>query len=81
MRVTPHILLRKGDVIKMPWGTTNFVEVLWLVEGYTLVEDGNNRYVLPWGFYLNCEKYFVPLMDFDGSYFHFDDDKTCDFCQ
>ncbi len=62
MRVTPHILLQKGDIIKMPWGNNGHtVEVVWLVEWYLLVEDWNNRFILSQGFYLRWKDFFTPI--------------------
>lgn len=38
-----------------------FVEVVWLVEWYLRVENNNNRFTLPRGFYLKSKDYYIPL--------------------
>lgn len=57
--------MQAGDIIKMPWGSTShIVRVVWLIEWKLLVEHYNNRFVLPFGFYLNEKDkwYFTPLI-------------------
>lgn len=61
MKVYPHVLLKRGDVIIMPWSWTNVV-VVWLIDGHLLVEDNNNRFCLPRGFYfIDDEQKFTPI--------------------
>ena len=77
MKVYPHILLRRGDIIRVPWGDVHHVViVLELIEWKLLVECYNNRFILPRGFYLKCKWYFVPLEMNNGSYFNLGDETT-----
>jgi len=80
MNVVPHILLQKKDIIKIPGGIAGLiVKVVDLIDWYLWVEHNNNRFTLPWGFYLKCEWYYIPLIHINASYFNFDNGTTYDF--
>lgn len=62
MKIYPHILLKKGDIIRIPWGVADhIVSVVGLIDWKLLVEFYSNRFAIPRGFYLKKENYFVPL--------------------
>jgi len=63
MNVVPHILLKKGDRIRIPQGAIDFiVEVVDIIEWKLLVEYNDNRFCVPWGFFLKDEGYYRPLI-------------------
>ena len=62
MNIYPHIMLKKGDNILVPWGMTeHIVTVVDLIDWRLLVEHYNNRFCVPRGFFLKKENFFVPL--------------------
>ena len=69
MRVVPHILLQKGDIVIMPWAQkSETVEVVWLIDGQLLVHQRTNRFILPYGFYFKKISpvgltYYEPVLD------------------
>lgn len=63
MKIYPHIMLKKGDILEIPWEATKHIAVVvWLIDWRLLVESYNNRFFAPRGFFLiKKENYFVPL--------------------
>lgn len=50
MRITPHILLKTGDVIEIPRGNKTRI-VYDIIDGHLLCTDTFNVFYVPWGFY------------------------------
>ena len=61
MKIYPHIMLKKGDNILVPWVAEMFVSVVDLIDWRLWVEFHSNRFSAPRGFYLKKENFFVPL--------------------
>lgn len=77
MKIVPHILLQEGDVIRIPWGNCDHIAiVVGLIEWELVVESYNNRFVLPWGFFLKDEWCYRPLIYTNASEKNFDNGST-----
>lgn len=69
MKIYPHVLLKEGDKIILPWARkSETVLVVWLIDGQLLVQQRTNRFILPYGFYLKKIApvglvYFEPILD------------------
>lgn len=50
--IFPHILLKKWDVIVIPWEVADHIVLVeGLINWYLLCSAWNNRFVIPRGFY------------------------------
>ena len=62
--VYPHILLKKGDIIRIPWNVDTYAKVECLLEWKLICSVGCNVFHLPAGFFFEWDdEIFEPIFD------------------
>lgn len=65
-KIYPHILLKRGDVIRIPSGVEQYAKVEDMIDGILICSIGCNMFSAPWGFYYKIDEWeniFEPIIE------------------
>lgn len=65
-KIYPHILLKRGDVIRIPGGVEQYAKVEDMIDGILICSIRCNMFSAPRGFYLKSDEWeniFTPIID------------------